>query len=308
MDMRGVDLNLLVIFDAMARHRSVSRTAEAVGLSQPATSAALARLRLLFDDALFVRTGAQMEPTPRALALAPAVRRVVETIANEVLQPAAFTPAEADRSFTILTPDIGEVAFLPGVLKRLRQEAPGIRLQAVAKPRTEAAAALESGEADLAVGFFPDLQKAGFYQQGLFKTSYACIACAGNASVGTRLTLKQYLAARHIVVRPDGREHLLDRVLEDKGWHRHVTLELSHFMSLLALLPGSDLVATVPDDIATVVGRHVRLKHVELPFRPPQLHVQQYWHRRMQDDPANRWLRGVFHAVNRRDADAGLPA
>lgn len=307
MDIRGVDLNLLVIFDAMARHRSVSRTAEAVGLSQPATSAALARLRLLFDDALFVRTGAQMEPTPRALALAPAVRRVVETITNEVLQPAAFTPAEADRSFTILTPDIGEVAFLPGVLKRLRQEAPGIRLQAVAKPRTEAAAALESGEADLAVGFFPDLQKAGFYQQGLFKTSYACIACAGNASVGTRLTLKQYLAARHIVVRPDGREHLLDRVLEDKGWHRHVTLELSHFMSLLALLPGSDLVATVPDDIATVVGRHVRLKHVELPFRPPQLHVQQYWHRRMQDDPANRWLRGVFHAVNRRDANAGLP-
>ncbi|QJW83887.1 hypothetical protein HK414_07480 [Ramlibacter terrae] len=108
-------------------------------------------------------------------------------------------------------------------------------------------------------------------------------------------------------MRPDGREHLLDRVLEDKGWQRHVTLELSHFMSLLALLPGSDLVATVPDDIATVVGRHVRLKHIELPFRPPQIHVQQYWHRRMQDDPANRWLRGVFHAVNRRDADAGLP-
>ncbi|HEY8356910.1 MAG TPA: LysR family transcriptional regulator [Ramlibacter sp.] len=307
MDIRGVDLNLLVIFDAMARQRSVSRTAEAVGLSQPATSAALARLRLLFDDALFVRTGAQMEPTPRALALAPVVRRVVETIANEVLQPAAFEPGSAQRSFTILTPDIGEVAFLPGVLRRLRQEAPEIRLQAVAKPRTAAAEALESGEADLAVGFFPDLQKAGFYQQGLFKTSYACIACADNDAIGARMTLRQYLAARHIVVRPDGREHLLDRVLEDKGWHRHVTLELSHFMSLLALLPGSDLVATVPNDIATVVGRHVRLKRIELPFRPPQIHVQQYWHRRMQDDPANRWLRGVFHAVNRRDGDAGMP-
>ncbi|QJW83888.1 LysR family transcriptional regulator [Ramlibacter terrae] len=170
----------------------MSRTAEAVGLSQPATSAALARLRLLFDDALFVRTGAQMEPTPRALALAPAVRRVVETIANEVLQPAAFMPADADRSFTILTPDIGEVAFLPGVLRRLRMEAPNIRLQAVAKPRTAAAEALESGEADLAVGFFPDLQKAGFYQQGLFKTSYACIACADNAAIGAKLTVKQY--------------------------------------------------------------------------------------------------------------------
>lgn len=308
MDIRAVDLNLLVVFDALARHRSVNRTAEAIGLSQPATSAALARLRAQFDDALFVRAGAQMEPTPRALELAPAVRRVVEAIQSEILQPAGFDPATAQRSFTLLMPDIGEVAFLPGVLRRLRQEAPLVRLHAVSKPRMAAAAALEAGEAELAVGFFPDLQKAGYFQQALFKTSYACIACARNASAGARMTLKQYLAARHIVVRPDGREHFLDRFLEDKGWHRHVTLELSHFMSLLALLPGSDLVATVPEDIATVVGRHVPLKRIELPFRPPQIQVQQYWHRRMQDDPANRWLRALFHEVNRREPGAGLPA
>ncbi|HEX2545241.1 MAG TPA: LysR family transcriptional regulator [Ramlibacter sp.] len=307
MDIRAVDLNLLVIFDAMARHRSVSRTAEAVGLSQPATSAALARLRALFDDPLFVRAGAQMEPTPRALELAPAVHRVVQAIESDILQQAAFDPLRADRSFTILTPDIGEVAFLPGVIRRLRNEAPQVRLQAVSRPRAAAAQALESGEADLAVGFFPDLQKAGYFQQALFKTSYTCIADAKNAAAPARMTARQYLAARHVVVRPDGREHLLDRFLEDKGWHRHVVVELSHFMSLLALLPGSDLVATVPDDIATVVGRHIALKRVELPFRPPQLQVQQYWHRRMQNDPANKWLRGLFHAVNRREADAAMP-
>lgn len=307
MDIRAVDLNLLVIFDAMARHRSVSRTAEAVGLSQPATSAALARLRALFDDALFVRAGAQMEPTPRALELAPVVRRVVQTIQQEVLQQAGFDPARAERTFALLTPDIGEVAFIPGVLKRMRKEAPHVRLHALSKPREAAGEALESGEADLAVGFFPDLQKAGYFQQALFKTSYTCIACARNAGVGTRLTLKQYLAAPHVVVRPDGREHLLDRFLEDKGLHRHVMLELSHFMSLLALLPGSDLVATVPQDIATVVGRHVPLKEIELPFRPPQINVQQYWHRRMQNDPANRWLRGLMYEVNRRGAGAGMP-
>ena len=306
MDIRAVDLNLLVVFDAMARHRSVNRTAEAIGLSQPATSAALARLRAQFDDALFVRAGAQMEPTPRALELAPAVRRVVEAIQSEILQPAGFDPATAQRSFTILTPDIGEVAFLPGVLRRLRQEAPHVKLQAVAKPRAAAGSALEAGEADLAVGFFPDLQKAGYFQQALFKTSYACITCARNEAVGSRLTLKQYLAARHVVVRPDGREHLLDRFLEDKGWQRHVTLELSHFMSLLSLLPGTDLVATVPDDIATVVGRHAPLKRITLPFRPPQIQVQQFWHRRMQDDAANRWLRGLFYEVNRRDAGSAL--
>jgi DNA-binding transcriptional LysR family regulator len=308
MDIRSADLNLLVVFDAMARHRSVNRTAEAIGLSQPATSAALARLRSLFDDALFVRAGAQMEPTPRALELAPAVRRVVEAIQSEILQPAGFEPATAQRSFGILTPDIGEVAFLPGVLRRLRQEAPQVKLLALSRPRAAAGTALESGAADLAVGFFPDLQKAGYFQQALFKTSYTCIACARNAAAPARMTLKAYLGARHIVVRPDGREHFLDRFLEDKGWHRQVMLELSHFMSLLALLPGSDFIATVPDDIATVVGRHIPLKRVELPFRPPPIQVQQYWHRRMQDDPANRWLRGVFYEVNRRDAGSQMPA
>ena len=307
MDIRNVDLNLLVVFDALARHRSVGRAGESLGLSQPATSAALARLRVVLDDALFVRAGTQMKPTPRALELAPVVHRVVVTINDEILQQARFEPAQAERSFTILTPDIGEVAFLPGVLRRLRLEAPQVRLQATAKPRQAAAEALESGDADLAVGFFPDLQKAGFFQQGLFKTSYACIACAEAGPALVRMTQKQYLAARHVVVRPDGREHLLDSFLDSKGWRRHVTLELSHFMSLLALLPGTDLVATVPEDIATVMERHIPIRRIALPFRAPVIDVQQFWHRRMQNDPANRWLRGLFHEVNRRDANAGMP-
>ncbi|MEO7642148.1 MAG: LysR family transcriptional regulator [Ramlibacter sp.] len=308
MDIRNVDLNLLVIFDAMARLRSVIRTAEAVGLSQPATSAALARLRIVFGDALFVRAGAAMKPTPRALELAPAVHRVVEAINTEILQPAAFDPARAERTFTIVTPDIGEIAFIPGVLARLRQEAPRVRLHAVSMPRQAAAEALESGAAELAVGFFPDLQKAGFFQQALFRTSYSCIACAGNRQVPARMSLKQFLAAPHVVVRPEGREHAFDRMLEEKGHRRRVMLELSHFMSLLAILPRSDLIATVPDDIATAVGRHIPLRYIGLPLKPPVIEVQQYWHRRMQHDAANQWLRGVFHAVNRRDGNAQLPS
>lgn len=306
MDIRSVDLNLLVIFDAMARHRSVIRTAEAVGLSQPATSAALARLRTLFEDALFVRSGSEMKPTPRALELAPVVHRVVDAISTEILQQAAFDPSRAERTFTILTPDIGEIAFFPGVLKRLRQEAPNVRLHAVSMPRKAAAEALASGQAELAVGFFPDLQKTGFFQQSLFKTSYVCIACASNKQVDTRLSMKQFLSAKHVVVSPEGREHTLDRVLEEKGRQRRVMLELSHFMSLLVILPHSDLIATVPEDIATAVERHIKVKRVGLPFRPPVIDVQQFWHRRMQHDPANKWLRAVFYSVNRRDANEGL--
>ncbi len=308
MDIRKVDLNLLVIFDAMARLRSVLRTAEAVGLSQPAASAALARLRALFDDPLFVRAGAEMRPTPRALELAPAVHRVVEAINTEILQQAGFDPARSERSFTILTPDIGEIAFLPGVLRRLRGEAPQVQLRTLSLPRQAAAEALETGAADLAVGFFPDLQKAGYFQQGLFKTSYTCITCARHPRAGARMGLKEFLAASHVVVRPEGREHLLDHVLETKAQHRRIVLELSHFMSLLVILPGSDLVATVPDDIATAVGRHIALSRITLPFKPPVIHVQQYWHRRMQRDAAHMWLRGVFHDVNRRDGGAPMPA
>lgn len=306
MDIRSVDLNLLVAFDALARHRSVNRAAEALGLSQPATSAALARLRALFDDALFVRTGARMEPTPRALELGPLVHEVVESIQTRILQQTAFEPARDGRRFTILTPDIGEVAFLPHVLRRLRSEAPLVGLRTRSMPPKDAAEALASGEAELAVGFFPDLHKAGFFQQALFRTSYTCIVCAGHSAVGPRLTRRQYLDARHVVVRPDGREHMLDRFLEEKGWQRQVALELSHFMSLLALLPGSDLVATVPDDIVTVLERHIAIRRVELPLRPPHADVQLLWHRRMQNDPANRWLRGVFHEMNRRGKNEPL--
>jgi DNA-binding transcriptional LysR family regulator len=158
------------------------------------------------------------------------------------------------------------------------------------------------------VGFFPDLQKAGFFQQALFKTSYACIACGRNEALRGKLTLKQYLAAKHVVVRPDGREHALDRYLEDKGIHREVALELSHFMSLLAILPGSDLVATVPLDIATVLERHIAVRRLEVPFKPPQIDLHLFWHRRMHEDAANRWLRGVFHAVNRRGPNEQLKA
>lgn len=307
MDIRDVDLNLLVIFDAMARHQSVIRAGEMVGLSQPATSAALSRLRTTFDDPLFVRAGSGMKPTPRALALAPAIHRVVETIGSEILQQPGFDPARAERTFTILTPDIGEIAFIPGVLRRLRADAPNVRLHAESMPRKAAAEALEAGQAELAVGFYPDLHKAGFFQQGLFKTSYACISCASRKPTSRRMSMKQFLAANHVVVRPEGREHALDRLLEEKGHSRRVMLELSHFMSLLAILPGSDLLATVPDDIATALERHIKIQRLELPFRPPVIDVKQFWHRRMQHDPANKWLRGVFHAVNRREPNTRLP-
>ena len=135
MDIRGFDLNLLVAFDAMVEHRSVTRAAEALGLSQPAMSAAVARLRQRFGDPLFVKTGPEMRATPRAAELAAAVRRVVETVRSEILQLSAFDPLSSTRTFTILTPDIGEINFLPRVLSRMATDAPHANLRTLSMPR-----------------------------------------------------------------------------------------------------------------------------------------------------------------------------
>jgi DNA-binding transcriptional LysR family regulator len=310
MDMKGIDLNLLVVFDAMVEHRSVTRAGEAIGLSQPAMSAAVARLRTLFGDALFVRSGPEMKSTPRALELAAPVRRVIETVRGEILQRSSFDPATTERTFTIITPDIGEINFVPKLLTRLAQEAPAAHLRAVAKPRPAAAEGLESGEAELAVGYFPDLQKAGFFQQKLFDNPHVCIVRRRHPVIGARITLKEYLAASHAVVRPDGREHVFEQFLQQRGLQRRVLVELSHFMSLLPVIEGSDLIATVPRDLADVCQRYADVRIVEPPIKSPVIAVHQFWHLRFHKDPANMWLRGVIRSLftsSRTPASAAKP-
>lgn len=297
MDVRSIDLNLLVVFDAMAEHRSVTRAAEAVGLSQPAMSAAVARLRALFDDPLFVRSGPEMKPTARALELAAPVRRVMEAVRGEILQRSGFDPAATERVFTLITPDIGEINFVPRLLARFAEAAPSARLRTLAKARPAAAEALESGAADLAVGYFPDLHKTGFFQQKLFDNPHVCVVRRDHPTIGARMTLRQYLAASHAVVRPDGREHVFEQFLAQRGLQRRVLLELSHFMSLLPVIEGSDLVATVPRDLADVCVRYAQVRIVETPIKSPVIAVHQFCHRRFHKDPANVWLRQVVQSL-----------
>jgi len=297
MDLRAIDLNLLVVFAAMLEHRSVTRAGEAVGLSQPAMSAAVARLRTLFGDALFVRSGAEMKPTPRALEVAEPVRRVIETVRTDILQRSPFDPATAERTFTIITPDIGEINFVPQLLTRFAEVAPHASLRALAKPRPAAAEGLESGEAELAVGYFPDLHRAGFFQQKLFDNPHVCIVRAGHPTIGKRLTLKAYLAASHAVVRPDGREHVFEQFIQQRGLRRRVLVELSHFMSLLPVLENSDMIATVPRDLADVCRRYADLRIIEPPIKSPVIAVHQFWHLRFHKDPANAWLRNVVRSL-----------
>lgn len=302
-----IDLNLLVVFHAMAEQQSVTRAAEALSLSQPATSAALARLRALLGDPLFVKTGAAMRPTPRALLLAPTVRQVLATIKEDILKASAFDAMTSTRSFHLLAPDIAEVIVLPRILKRLRQVAPNIKIKVTSMPRLATAQALESGAADLAIGYLPDLQKSGFFQQRLFKHAYVCIARSDHPSLQGRIHLKEYLAAPHAVVLPEGREHLVEQFLNAKQIRRHVVLELSHFMSLQTIIASSDLVATVPEDLADFFAAHDNIQIMPLPLKSPEVQVHQFWHQRLNKDAANSWLRGlVFEALTEAAEVSGV--
>ena len=297
MDIKNVDLNLLVLLDTMMERRSVTRAAEALGLSQPATSAALARLRLVFGDPLFVKVGSAMQPTPRTLKLAAPVRRVIAAIQEDILQPSAFNPAQSDKTFSLIAPDIAEVILLPSLLQSLCVQAPGVKLRVSSMPRLVAAQALESGQAELALGYFPDLQKAGFFQQRLFKHRYVGIVRESHPFVGSRLTMKAYLSAPHAVVAPEGREHAIERFLNLKKLKRNVVLELSHFMSLSSIIARSDLLATVPDDLANLFVEQGGVRTVELPVAVPRVEVHQFWHQRMHKDAANVWLRGLVNTT-----------
>lgn len=308
MDLRGFDLNLLIVFNALAQHRSVTRAGESIGLSQPAMSAALARLRLLLDDPLFVKTGAEMRPTPRAAQLVAPVRQALEIVKGEVLLTQAFDPATSTRTFCILTPDIGESNNIPRLLSLLAAEAPGVNIRVLSMPRHAAYEALETGAVDLAVGYFPDLQREGLFVQRLFRNDHVCMLRRDHPVIGERLSLKQFMAADHAVVRPEGREHVFEQHLQARGIQRRVRLEVAHFMSLLPIISTSDLIATVPRDLADVCVRYGHIRVLPTPLKVPAIEIHQFWHRRVHKDIAHQWLRGAFRRLFPAHAAESTPA
>jgi DNA-binding transcriptional LysR family regulator len=297
MNTASIDLNLLLTFHAMLEHRSVTRAGEALGLSQPAMSSALRRLRVLLQDPLFIRAGLEMKPTPRALQLSPAVRQVIETVQSDILQPARFEARSSSRTFTVLMPDIGEANFLPRILAMLAQEAPQLNLRTLAMPRHAAAESLESGAADLAMGYFPDLHKAGFFKQQLMRSPHVTLVRQHHPSIGKRMDLTQFMSASHVVVKPHGREHVFEKYLQQQGIRRRVVLEISNFLSLLPIIESSDLIATVPQDLADFCVQHGQVRAVPTPVQAPVIDVQLHWHQRLQKDPGHAWLRSAIHRL-----------
>jgi DNA-binding transcriptional LysR family regulator len=295
MDLAEIDLNLLRVFAQLMQDRRVSAAASALGLSQPATSNALARLRRLLGDQLFLRTPRGMEPTSYALELAGPVSLALSTLHDALNQRRTFEPASSERSFTLALSDVGEIYFLPELMHLLSEHAPGVTLRAVSVAGEALKEDMAGGRIDLALGLLPQLQ-AGFYQQVLFRQRYVCLMRSTHPLARkSRLSLKNFCAAQHVRVQATGTGHgRVDETLARLGIERRVRLTVPHFVALGHVLASSDLLAIVPERFALRVCKPLGLSTRVLPLSIDGSAIYQFWHARLHRDPANQWLRTLI--------------
>ena len=294
MNVSGLDLNLLRAFDAVLRDGSVTAAGERLGLSQPAMSNALSRLRRLLDDPLFMRTPRGMRPTPFAQRLAAPVQQALDLIRTGLSQQAGFDPKTSDRVFRLQLTDVGEIVFLPPLLARLKRDAPGVGIEVEQRRQEDVGDALAAGEIDLAVGFLPELF-GGVVQRRLFRDQYVCLVRADHPAVGARLTLARFLDASHVLVSAEGSPHqIVEQTLRARGLRRRIALRVPHFMVIPMILARTDYMVIVPKGFVQAMTPLGRFKSLRLPVDIPQLDVKVHWHERFDQDPGIAWLRGVL--------------
>lgn len=287
------DLRLLTVFDAIYKTHSVSRAAETLDLGQPAVSIALGKLREHYSDPLFVRTSAGMDPTPLAEELVRPIRAALNALDEALGHRSVFDPAASDRSFRICMTDITHLVLLPRLWHRLRATAPGIRIE-ISPLSADTGQMLEAGDADLAVGFIPDLE-AGFYQQSLFRQQYVCLASADHPRIHSGLSLEQFEAEDHAVFSTSGSGHqVIDQEITRQGIRRRIVLNIPNFLGAAFVVEHTDLLMTIPRRLGELLRGRGEFSIFETPFTLPAFTIKQHWHARFQHDPGNRWLRGLI--------------
>lgn len=290
--MDSIDIRLLAVFDEIYKTRSVTAAAEALELGQPAVSVALSKLRHHFGDPLFVRTSSGMEPTPFSEGLVRPVRAVLDALEQVLGHRSEFDPASSDRSFRICMTDISQLALLPKLWKRLRATAPGVRIE-VSPLSADTARMLESGEADLALGFIPQLE-AGFFRQILFRQNFVCMVAADHPRITDALSLAQFEAEDHAVISSSGSAPaIVEREITRQRIKRRVALKIPNFLGAAFVIEHTDLLVTIPKRLGDVLQGRGAFRIFPVPFELPQYEVKQHWHERYHQDEGNRWLRGV---------------
>lgn len=295
---------LLRLFDALFSTGSVTKAAEKLGQSQPTISIWLGRLRKELDDPLFIRSAEGMLPTPRAEALIGTARQALEMLRRLAELRPEFDPATAKRRFVISMTDASHITLLPAILAHVRRVASGIRIEA-AQIGADTPRMLQSGEADLALGYITDLD-AGHFQQALFPQDWVCLANAKHARIRERITAKDFRREAHVLIRSGTGHHLIADALQEQRIVLDVALELPGFLGLPAIVGTTDLIATLPRHIGETLAHYYGLRVLDCPLAIAGFTVKQYWHARFHHDPASQWLRDLCGELFQQQDVRGL--
>lgn len=297
-----LDLNLLRVFDEVMAERSLTRAAHNLSLTQPAVSNALRRLRDTLGDELVQRSGQGMAPTPRALAIWPAVRDALQQLQDSLI-PNEFVPDQATSTFVLAMADATAAEIIPGLIETMEQEAPGVSVRVLPLTTRDPRKLLDDEACDLAVGYFPavlaDLiaraqsgEPVQFLYQRLYGGEYVCVMRKGHPLASGPFTLARFCSARHMLVSFSGQAFgFIDEALAALGRKRHVVLTVNQFFTAGRVVANSSLLTVLPHHFVRVTGFAEQLVLRPLPFEVSPVNVDALWHRRSQQHGAHVWLR-----------------
>ena len=294
MNLKDIDLNLLVIFQQLLQERRVSAVAVNLGLTQPTVSNALNRLRQQLGDDLFLRTSKGMEPTAYAMQLAEPIGYALAAIQETLNQNTRFDATTSQRKFIVGMSDIGEIYFLPALMKILAQVAPGISVATIRTTGANLADDMEAGRVDMAIGWLPHL-KSGFFQRRLFVQQHVCMFRRGHAlDKDSFLSRDEFEQADHVVVSAAGTGHAtVDAAIDKLGVKRKIVLTVPHFVAVGHILSTTDMIATVPERFARYCVAPFDLRYTALPLKLPEIGINMFWHSRFHKEPGNQWFRSL---------------
>jgi DNA-binding transcriptional LysR family regulator len=299
------DLNLLPVFVVLMEERNVTRAAERLGITQPALSNTLNRLRETFRDPLFVRERYGIRPTELAEELAPAIAQALAKLDDVILGQQDFDPLTAERLFTIAPNDYVEFVLVPAIVERLRQVAPGIRLRLTPFGSDIAETGVMSGTTAMVMGRLTD-PPDNLVVQHLMDDGLACVVRSDHPEIGDSISRDEYERLKHVNMLPPGRLRAgLFQSLERQGLKREVAVSVTHFLSIPELVAVTDYCTTLPTLICRRIALDPRLKVLPPPVDLGTFPVQMAWHVRHRNDPAHRWLRGLIGEVAKEISHKG---
>ena len=288
MNLNKVDLNLFIVFDAIYTEANLTRAGQIVGITQPAVSNALSRLRETFNDPLFVRTAQGMVPTPMAQNIIGPVRNALALLRVSVQESRIFTPLQANKTYRISMTDLTEQVMLPPLFQRLRRLAPNVYIESFLAKRRETTKELAAGRLDFAVDA-PLNTDPQVRHVKLLEDRYVCAIRPGHPLAKDKLSLDDYLSLTHIHIstRRNGLGHV-DLALGKMGIQRRIALRSQHYLMASTVMQQTDMAMTVPERFA----RRHELHYFPMPIKDlPPLETHLYWHESTDQDPANRWMR-----------------